>query len=454
MASTAAANLSSTGNFSATHYDEFIQATMQEYGRKDFILDQYLTEVEIPDGHSNSYKIVRKARIPTPLVGLTESITPSATTLTTDTVSGTTVQYGIVCSFSDIANKYQLPSMKLLKIAGEEIKDAMLRLRQWVAAQAYMALTNVVYPGSVTARGSLAATDVLDTATMRVGQRQLATGLDTKLGAPRPWPGFGMLYPFITHPVPLSQLRGDAVFEKQATQSRPELLEKGVVKEWEGFAIIACNHLPVLTNIGTGMAANSITSGGTEADDSTGALGGGDLSGFRATINAAGALADAVHYCKVVARHRWLGFEAGISSRLTLADTNDATSGYDFVMPTDTDYIYDLYFGDTDADADLFLASATTGLAAAATVTVSAERTTGTAAPVSPAKSVVVYPSFAVGVDWAKMPKLMPQETYVVTGADKSDILNQQTYVGAKAAFGSFVSQDDFALRFETGSSV
>lgn len=447
MSATAAANLSSTGNYGDARYTKFIQARLQEYGRKDYLLADYLVPVTIPKGHSATYQITRKARIPTPLVGLTESITPSATTLTLDTVTGTATQYGIVCSFSDVADVMARHS--LLEQATDEIADAMQRLRQWIAASAFMALTNVVYPGTVTARSSLAATDVLDTPTLRTAIKSLRSGLDIKLGAPEPW--MGTSFPLITRPEPLAQLRADAVFEKQATTARPEWLEKGVVKEWEGFAVVECNHMPVITNIGTGMAANAITSAGTEADAATGTVS-GSLSGFRATINAAGSLADAVHYAVVVARHRWLGFEAGISSILSLADTNDATSSYDFVMPSDTDYIYDLYFGDTSSVADIFLASATTGLAAAAAVNVSAERTTGTTAPVAPTKGVTVYPSFVPGKKWGNMVTLMNAETYVVQGADKNDLLNQQTFAGAKVYQGAFVGQDDFAIRIETGA--
>lgn len=445
MSATAAANLTSTGNYSNARYSEFIQARMQEYGRRDYILDKYLTEVDIPKGHSNQYKIVRKARIPTPLTGLTESVTPSATALTLDTVTGTTTQYGMVCSFSDVAEVYQRHS--LLEQASDEIADAMLRLRQWVAASAFMALTNVVYPGSVTARGSLAATDVMDTATLRVGIRQLRAGLDTKLGAPKPWPGFGTLFPIITHPVVLSQLRGDAVFEKQATTARPDLLEKGAVKEWEGFAFIECNHMPVLTNLATGMASLSLTDT-VAVSDST-----GGLNGLTCTIDGgSGSVGDSVHYLKVSRRHRWLGFEDGVSSILTLPDTNDATSSYDMVAPTDTDYVYNFYFGDTSDNADLFLLADGTAVAAAGTFSITADATSGTNPPAHPAVSVTVYPSFVPGVDWAKMPKLMPQETYVVSGPDKNDILNQQTFVGAKIHVGAFVGQDDFAIRFETGA--
>jgi len=443
MSATAAANLTSTGNYADARYSKFIQARLQEYGRKDYLLADYLVPVSIPKGHSATYQITRKARIPTPLTGLSESISPTPTALTLDTVTGTATQYGIGCSFSDVADVQARHS--LLEQATDEIADAMQRLRQWIAASAFMALTNVYYPGTITARGSIAATDVMDTATLRNAIKNLRAGLDTKLGSPEPW--MGTLFPAIIHPVPLSQLRGDATFEKQATQSRPELLEKGVVKEWEGFAFVECNHMPVLTNIGTGMGANAITSGGTEADSAT-----GGLSGFRATINGTGSLADAVHYCVVVRRHRWLGFEDGISSVLSLADTNDATSSYDFVMPSDTDYVYDLYFGDTSTLTDLFLATATTGLAAAAAVNVAAERTTGTTPPVAPTKGVTVYPTFVPGKKWGNMVTLMNAQTYVVSGADKNDFLDQQTFAGAKVMQGAFVGQDDFAIRIETGA--
>lgn len=443
MASTAAANLTSTGNYADARYPEFLQARIQEYGRRDYILENYLEPVTIPKGYSNQYQITRAARIPTPLTGLSESITPSATALTLDTVSGTTTQYGIVCSYSDVAEVYQRHS--LLQQAADEIADAMKRLRQWVAASAFMALTNVVYPGTVTARGSLAATDIMDTATLRSGIRQLRQGLDTKLGAPEPWAG--NLFPAITHPVVLAQLRGDAVFEKQATNARPEWLEKGAVKEWEGFAFVECNHMPVLTNLATGMASLSLTDA-TPVSDST-----GGLNGLTATINTgSGTVGDSVHYMKVTRRHRWLGFEDGVSSILTLMDTNDATSSYDIVAPDDTDYIYNFYFGDSAVNSDLFLHASGTGLAADATFNIAADLTSGTNPPAHPAVSVTVYPTFVPGRKWGFMPTLMAQETYVVQGADKNDVLNQQTFVGAKTNIGAFVGQDDFAIRFETGA--
>lgn len=447
MSSTAAANLSSTGNYADARYSKFIQARLQEYGRKDYLLADYLVPVTIPKGHSATYQITRKARIPTPLTGLSESVTPSATALTLDTVTGTATQYGIVCSYSDVADVQARHS--LLEQATDEIADAMQRLRQWIAASAWMALTNVYYPGTVTARSSLASTDIMDTATLRNAIKNLRQGLDTKLGSPEPW--MGTLFPCLIHPVPLSQLRGDATFEKQATASRPELLEKGVVKEWEGFAFVECNHMPVLTNIGTGMSSAEDTltdDSSTETDNST-----GGLAGFKANAQSTGGtLASAVHYCVVVRRHRWLGFEDGISQTLTLASTGGATGSYVFTMPDDTDYVYDLYFGDTSTRTDLFADSATNGLAAAATTTVTTNRTSGTTPPVAPAKGVTVYPSMVPGKKWGNIVTLMNAETYVVTGADKNDILNQQTFAGAKVMQGAFVGQDDFAIRIETAA--
>lgn len=441
MSSTAAANLTSTGSYADARYSKFIQARLQEYGRKDYALADYLEAVSIPGGHSATYQITRKARIPTPLAALTESVTPSATTLTLDTVTGTSTQYGILCSWSDVAELQQRHS--LLEQATDEIADAMQRLRQWIASTAYIALTNVYYPSTVTARGSLAATNVMDTATARKALKALRAGLDTKLGAPMPREG--TMFVALAHPEVIAQLRGDVTFERAATSCKPEWLEKGIVAAWEGLLWRECNHMPVFTNIGTGMAADAITSGGAEADDAT-----GGLAGLRVTINAAGALGDAVHYLKVTRRHRWTGFEDGVSSILSLADTNDATSSYDVVAPSDTDYVYNFYFGDTNSNSDLFLVQS--NIAAGGTFNIAAEVTSGTNPPAHPAKGVTVYPTIVMGMNFGKMVTLDNARTYVVTGPDKNDQLNQQTFAGAKVHQGAFICQDDFALRIETGA--
>jgi len=446
MASTAAANLISTGNYSDARYSKFIQARLQEYGRKDYALDEYLDGVTIPKGHSATYQITRKARIPTPLTAVSESITPTATALTLDTVTGTSTQYGIVCSYSDVTELQQRHSM--LEQASDEVADAMKRLRQWIAADAYIALTNVYYPGAVTARGSLATTDIMDTATARNALKNLRAGLDIKLGAPAPREGTFFVAP--AHPDVIAQLRGDATFEKAATQVKTEWMEKGVVAAWEGFMWREVNHMPVFMNPVTGMASTTLLDA-TAVSDSTGVTGGVSLNGLKVTAaSTGGSLASAVHYLKVVARHRWKGFPDQISSILTLPTTGGSSGKYTIVAPDDTDYIYSFYLGDTNSNADLFLVSDGTNVAAASSTVVTA-LPTATTPPAHPATGVKVYMTPGLGQNWGKMVTLDNARTYVTTGADKNDPLNQQTFVGAKVHQGAFVSQDDFAIRMETG---
>src|SRR3990167_3365334 len=147
---------SSTGNYASSRYSEMIQKQLLEVTANEYVF-RAATEsgaMKGVSGHSNQLRINRNRRIAIPAASATEGTAPTPTTLEIDSATGTADQYVLSVKFTDVAEIYAFHD--LLAQAIGAVKDAMVRLDEYVCSIPFLAATNVLYPDGVSARSSLA----------------------------------------------------------------------------------------------------------------------------------------------------------------------------------------------------------------------------------------------------------------------------------------------------------
>ena len=130
----------------------------------------------------------------------------------------------------------------MMSIAVDRVAMAMKESAEREDANVLMAATNVTYPGTVTARGSLAATDIFNTA--------LAVTIKAKLkmrGAPMYSDGQYMCIMQPPHEAAL--LGSDTVFQQASNFARVQKLEYGYIGNWMGLDCIIGNFLPMYVGV-------------------------------------------------------------------------------------------------------------------------------------------------------------------------------------------------------------
>ena len=450
---TQVANLSSTGNHAAARYSEWIQKEMLDWGPFSFRFAEFMDPAKLESGHSITYKVIRKQRLKLPMAPATESETPSAKTVTLDTVSGTSSQYVLVTEFSDVLEMVAFHDVLAYHV--ETVKEAMSRLREKIGSDSYVALTNVFYPDAVTTRAGLAAGNVLQSTVIKAAVTDLRTG-DKIVGPATPWFGKNGDFAGLFHPAIESVLAEDAVFQAAATRGsngQDGALAKNAIARWQGVQWFRCDFMPEYTNLTAGMASATIADT-VAVTDST-----GGLNGFKLTTDDAGVgyVVATAYDLTVTRKHQYRGFEDGISSNLDYSTAAGTTTcAINCLTPTDADgiYVYNVYIG---SDAGIKYLTNVENVLGGVTTVLSALPTSGTTAPVAPgafASTITVYPTWILGKEWARMLTLDNLKAFITKReATDSDPALQRRKVSAKLHMGSFIQRDDWAVRIETTAS-
>lgn len=445
------ANLSGTGNFASARYSEWIQKELVNWGPFSHRFVEFMSPAKLESGHSITYKVIRKKRLKLPLAPATESETPTAKTVELDTTTGTSSQYVLVTEFSDVLEMVAFHDV--LKLHVETVKEAMQRLREKVASDAYVAMTNVFYPDDVSSRAGLAAANILNSTIFSEAITDLRVG-DKIIGPATPWFGKNSDFAVIMHPnVENKLLLTDALFQAAATRGsngQDGALIKGAIARWMGGQIFRCDFMPEYTNLTAGMSSAAI------ADDTAVTTSTGGLNGFKLTTNLSGTgYVEVTAYDFVVARkHLYRGFIEGISTKLDYSTVGSSGAcGITCITPTDADgiYAYNVYVG-SDAGT-MYLTNVENVLGGVSTV-LGALPTSGTTAPSAPGVlgfTGTAYPTWILGQEWGRFLTLDNLKSYVTPrGAVESDPAAQRRKVSAKFHLGAFVQRDDWAARIES----
>ncbi len=388
------------------------------------IADPYTLEQKM----GKTLRVVQVSRLSLPNSQLVEGVTPSTVAMTLTNVDVTVEQWGIVAALTDqLELTVQHP---MLNIATDRVSMAMKETAEREDAQVLMAATNITFPGAVTTRGGLAATDVFNTA--------LAITIKTKLkmrGAPEFAPDG--IYACVMQPVHEAAVLGsDTIFQQASNFAKERRLEFGYVGTWMGLDCTVGNFLPVFV----GVAA---------AD--TGAI---TATKAKYTVGTSGTLTTANFQLKVVAREITTDYERRLSVQTgNIAVTSPGSIAVQ--LPSSTNYTYDIYL--TQAGGTTAFLVASRQVASSTYTITTAPAGTETVAPVSPASGISVYPGFVVGKGAFGTVVLngMSLQTFITPkGATDSDPLAQRRKIGAKYMRKSFILDNNFIERFETSSGI
>lgn len=406
----------------------FIATKMIELLNRILVIQKVADAFPLEQGNSKNLRVVRVQRLSLPSAPLTEGVTPDSNALSLYEANVTVEQWGIVVLLTDVL----LLTVKhpMLNIATERVAMAIKEVSEREDAIVLMGATNVTYPGVVTTRSGLAATDVFNTA--------LAITINAKLemrGAPKYMPDghyIGLFQP----PHKASILGSDQTFQQASNFSRVEKLEYGYVGPWMGIDWVMGNFLPMYVGVAVADTA-AVTA--TKA---------------RYTVGTSGTMASGNYQLKVVGKEITTGYERRLSVQTgSIAVTSPGSVAVQ--MPTSTAYVYDVYFTQLAGTVAYKVASNQT---ANSTYTITtAPVGTEAVAPVSPALGVSVYPGFVLGKSAFGTCTLngMALQTFITpSGPVDSDPLSQRRKVGAKLMRRSFILDNDFIERFETSSAL
>lgn len=405
----------------------YIATRMIELLSRVLVLQKLADQYPLEQKNSKTLRVVRVNRLSLPTTQLVEGVTPSTVSMTMTNVDVTVEQWGLVCVLTDVLQLTVRHPM--LNIAIDRVAMAMKETSEREDAQVLMAATNVTYPGSVTARSGLGASDVFNTA--------LAITINAKLemrGAPAYSDGqyMGIFQP----PHKAAILGSDATFQAASNFARVAKLEYGYVGPWMGIDWVMGNFLPIFV----GVAAPT-----TAAVTATKA---------KYTVGTSGTMTTANYLIQVVARDITTDYERRLSV-VSAAIAVTSPGSIAVQMPSSTNYVYDVYCSVASGTALYKVASRQ---AASSTYTITADpATTETPAPVAPALGISVYPGFVVGKGAFGTCVLngMALQTFLTpASASDSDPLAQRRKVGAKYMRKSFILDNDFMERFETSSGI
>lgn len=426
------ATISTTSAFGTSIPDSYFKKEILKFGEYHLLYRQFANKESIPKGNGKVWKANRYLRLPLPLSALSEGVTPSDTDMTIEQVNCTASQYGIVVTVSDVLE--MTVDHPVLQQAISLVRDVMERLDNEIICEALLAGANVIYPGVVTTRVGLAATDKMSTLAIQKAVAQLEFPSDTWASAPR---FEGGSYKCILHRKHELDLVNDATWQSMAIRLSKEDLDKGVVNRWMGVEFYTTNFGPRFENLGTTNAGASPTAVNAGIADSATA------------VSSNGAFATANYDFTWTRRHLHRRFEEGISGVITVAMT--ATHSAKFYAPTNTAYAYTLYAGTSGgtrfktAANNVAASSITDGLGVAAA---------GTVAPANPNTAVNVYVSFFMGKGAYAVVDLDSMEAGIDdSGRTDSDPLKQRRKIGAKFLEGALILSDNNLVRVEAAST-
>lgn len=406
----------------------YITRRMFELLERILVIPKVSEKYSLENGYGKTLRVVRVRRVSLPSTQLVEGVTPSVVNLQLDNVDVTVEQWGIVVGLSDVVELTTTHPM--LNTAIDRVAMAMKETSEREDAQVLMSATNVTYPGAVMTRGTLAATDVFNTA--------LAISINAKLemrGAPKYMPD-GQYIGLFQPPHKAAVLASDTTFQQASNFSRVEKLEYGYVGPWMGIDWIMGTFLPFYV----GVAAPT-----TAAATATKA---------QYTVGTSGTLATGNYQLVVIGRDITTDYER----RLSVQSANIAVTtpgSIAVTLPTSVNYVYDVYLTQVGLTIPYLVASRQ---AANTTYTITtAPAGTERVAPASPALGISVYPGFVLGKGAFGVCELngMSMKTYLTpAGAYDSDPLGQRRKAGAKYMRKGFILDNNFIERFETSSAL
>jgi N4-gp56 family major capsid protein len=403
---------------------------MYELSERALVLGRYATRYELPTRMGTTLRAVRVGRLNLPTSALTEGVAPDAVALSITNQDVTVQQWGLVVLLTDVAELTTVHPM--LTAAIERTSLAMSEMFEREMAQTLLTGTNVTFIGAGnTDRAGLLATDVLTTAEI--------IGIVTTLRRRGAIPIKGPLYGGCVSPQHEADMMGETAFQAAVARGQDlERLDFAKIGTWMGAEWVRSNFLPFMR----GVAAPTAAAADATKAQITGVAGGSAYN------------AGATVVVKVVGRDTSAGYERLISLESAVA-IGGGDQQFNVVLPSGTGYVYDVY-APSVIDGTVPLLH-TSRAAASATVSVTTRPAASAAAPpANPASGVNVFIGWLFGKDAFGRVELngMSLKAYLTpAGPSYSNPLAQGRKIGAKVMWNSWILDNDFFQRFESGSA-
>ena len=417
----------------------YIANQMYRLAERHMRVGKYAKMHQVPQRMGKTLRIVRYKRLNLPFSTLTEGVPPDAVALATENVDVTLEQWGIVVLLTDVAEI--TTKHPALQIAIDRTAMAISEVLEREQCNMLLAGTQVYYPAAVTTRVGLAASNKLDTATVlkaTVALRNAGAAENEGLFS-------GVMSPQQEGDV----LASDTTFKDASNFANVRKLEHGEIGVWMGTRWARGNFLPVFK----GQAA-------PDAGAVSGTLDAGTLKPQVNAVDGGGSITSATNFkFAVVFRDKTSDYERHIT--LTSANIASAATGNNesFTIAVSAaslvNYVYDVYMTVAGGSGSLFKVlsrQATTTSAAITTIPAGTEAVL----TASPNATVEVFVAWVFGKDSFGRVELdgMSLASYITPpGASYSNPLAQGRKIGTKVMFKSFIIDNAFFARIETGSA-
>lgn len=408
----------------------YIAQQMYRLAERQMVVGRYAKMHQVPQRMGKTLRVVRYKRLNLPFSTLTEGVPPDAVALATENVDVTLEQWGIVVLLTDVAEI--TTTHPALQIAINRTAKAIAEVLEREQNQMLLAGTQVYFGGDATLRTNITANaDVLDSATIikaTVALRDKGAG-EYESG----------LFGGCMSPQQEGDITGsDATFKDAMSHANVRKLEFAEIGVWQGVRWSRSNFLPKFK----GLAAPADAA-------KTGELGRIETTGTGTTANGAKFI--------IVSRDITTNYVRKISQASAAMSAQDDQQ---VEVPTSLNYVYDVYVSDNGTNAFKKVKSRVAGNTNAGTV-LALFNLYGTpvdseAVPSAPATGVEVFVAWVFGAEAFGRVELngMSLASYLTPpGASFSNPLAQGRKIGSKIMFKSFIIDNDFFARIETGSA-
>lgn len=206
---------------------------------KQTVLDQYGHKERIPANSSKTISFTQYADLSVATTPLSEGVAPTDTALSSSAITATIDQLGAYVTLTDLATltvKHPVVQ-KTTELLGNQAAQTYDR----VINSTIVAGTNVVYPGAVSARASIAAGNVLT-----IAEIKKAVALLRNNGAQTFDDGN---YVLVVDPSVEMDLMGDTTFANTVyRQTGKNELYKGQITTFMGVTVVRSNNIPTISS--------------------------------------------------------------------------------------------------------------------------------------------------------------------------------------------------------------
>ena len=409
----------------------YIANETYDVAERNLVLASFGRKEKLPQRMSRSIRLVRFRRFNLPTSPLTEGVPPDAVQMSTENVDVSLDQWGIVGLLSDVGDItiHHNGLNMMTERTGTAIAEVLERetantlLAGGIVRYATGAATRALLTGAVYAT---TADVVFATVSLRsLGAASMSDGL------------FGGVMP----PQVEGDITGnDTTFTAAAQQAQLRALQYAEIGVWQGVRWKRGNFLPYFQAV---AAPTSGAATATRAQFTAGTLG--------------GSLATDNYLLTVVARDISTDYERRISIESANIAVTGATGIITVVLPSSTNYTYDLYMRDDTASAVSYLVAGASRLAAGSTFIITTEPSSGPSVPAAVGNSAgdEVFVSFIFGEDAFFTVELsgMSTQSYITPkGPEWSNPLDQGRKVGSKVCWKCGILDPNFYCRIESNS--